>query len=201
MPLVSLHDELVGATDHLDVIGGVELRHHVATEQVSRPPGGHAPALGVLRVTPEQVTHGPVMRHLLLSVNGPDLVQGLDAGAQAAVHAEDLSVNDGGEGEVVEDLCAVSPHRDASVLPETLVIEPVHLGDLPGLVVAADQVDSIWVAHLERQQQQEGLHTVEASVHKVAHEQVVCVRHIASDFKQLLEIIELTMNVTTNGDW
>ena len=41
---------------------------------------------------------------------------------------EDLAVDDGGEGEVVEDLGAVPPHRDAPVLPQALVIEAVNLG-------------------------------------------------------------------------
>lgn len=49
----------------------------------------HLPAL-TFRVRPEQVTHGPVVRHLLLSVNCPDLVQGLDGRGEAPVHAEDL---------------------------------------------------------------------------------------------------------------
>ena len=72
------------------------------------------------------------------------------------------------------------------------------LGDLPGLVVTADQINSVWVAHLERQQQEECLHAVEASVHKVPHEEVVCVWDISSYFEQLLEIIELTMNVAAD---
>ena len=72
------------------------------------------------------------MRHLLLSINcpeveslrespttlddiltevgGPDLVKSLDGGTQSTVHTEDLAVDDGGQGEVVEDLCAVPPH-------------------------------------------------------------------------------------------
>ena len=42
---------------------------------------------------------------------------------------EDLAVDDGGEGEVVEDLGAVPPHRDAHILPQALVIEAVNLRD------------------------------------------------------------------------
>lgn len=64
------------------------------------------------------------------------------------MHAEDVLVDDGGQAQVVEDLCAVSPDVDAAVLPEALVVEPVHLRDLPALVVAADQRDAFWVADL-----------------------------------------------------
>lgn len=42
------------------------------------------------RVGPQEVTHGPVMGNFLFSVNGPNLVQCLDGGGQAAVHTEDL---------------------------------------------------------------------------------------------------------------
>lgn len=48
------------------------------------------PTTLTFRVRPEQVTHRPVMGHLLLSVNGPDLVQGLDGGGETPVHTEDL---------------------------------------------------------------------------------------------------------------
>lgn len=41
-------------------------------------------------VRPEEVTHGPIMRHLLLSVNCPNLIQGLDGGGETPVHTEDL---------------------------------------------------------------------------------------------------------------
>ena len=42
------------------------------------------------RVRPQQVTHGPVVGHFLLPVDGSNLVQGLNGRRQAAVHAEDL---------------------------------------------------------------------------------------------------------------
>ena len=53
-------------------------------------------------------------------------------------------------------------------------------------------------AHLQRQQKQECLDAVEASVDKVAHEQIVGVGHVAAHLKQLLQIIELTVNVAAD---
>lgn len=47
------------------------------------------PAL-TFRVRPQQVTHRPIVGHLLLPVNRPDLVQGLDRRGEAPVHTEDL---------------------------------------------------------------------------------------------------------------
>ena len=50
------------------------------------------------------------MDDILTEVGRPDLVKSLDGGTQSTVHTEDLAVDDGGQGEVVEDLCAVPPH-------------------------------------------------------------------------------------------
>ena len=108
-----------------------------------------------------------------------------------------LSVDDGREAEIVEDLGAVPPDGDGAELAEALVVEAVDLRDLARLVVAADERDAVGVADLERQQEQEGLHAVEAPVDEVAHEEVVGVRHVAAHFEQLLEVVELSVNVPT----
>lgn len=47
VPLVALHDQLVRSTNHVDVVGGVELSHHVAPEQISSPSGTDPPPGGV----------------------------------------------------------------------------------------------------------------------------------------------------------
>lgn len=51
------------------------------------------------------------------------------------MHAKNLAVDDSREGEVVEYFGAVPPDRDGTVFPEALVIEAIHLRDLPRLVV------------------------------------------------------------------
>ena len=58
------NEYLVSPTDHLDVVGGVELGDHVWAEEVASPSRWHAPTLVILRVGPQQVAHGPVVRHL-----------------------------------------------------------------------------------------------------------------------------------------
>lgn len=47
VPLVPLHDQLVSAADHVDVIGGVELGHHVAPKEVASTSGTDPPASGI----------------------------------------------------------------------------------------------------------------------------------------------------------
>ena len=115
-----------------------------------------------------------------------------------------LSVDDGREAEIVEDLCAVPPHGDGAELAEALVVKAVDLRDLARLVVAPDERDAVRVAHLERQQKQEGLDAVESPVDKVAHEEVVRVGHVAAHFEQLFEVVELSVNVSAyleGGAW
>ena len=138
------------------------------------------------------------MGNLLLAIDRPNLVKGLDRGRQSAVNAKDLAVDDGRQTEVVEDLGAVAPHRDGAVLPQALVVEAVDLRDLAGFVVAADEGDAVGVADFERQQQEERLHAVEAAVHKVAHEKVIGVGDVAAHFEQFFEIVKLTVDVAAN---
>jgi len=79
------------------------------------------------------------VRNLLGSGHDADLIQGPDFRTQAAVDAEHFAVDDGGQGEEVEDLAAGLPDRGVAVLLLALFVETVDLGDLPALVVPAHQ--------------------------------------------------------------
>lgn len=48
-----------------------------------------------------------------------------------------------GQGEVVEDLCAIFPGVGVAVLLLALIVEAVHLGDLPALVVTPEERDLV----------------------------------------------------------
>lgn len=114
------------------------------------------------------------------------------------MHAENLVVNDGGQAEVVEDFRAVSPHVDGAILLEALIVETVHLSDLAGFVVSANQGDSVRIPHLQSQQKQERFHTVVATVDEVTEKQVVGVGALASNLEQLNQIVELAVNITAD---
>lgn len=62
----------------------------------------------------------------------------VDAWTESSVHAEDAIVDDSSEGEVVEDISAVSPYVERAILPEALIIETVDLCYLAALVVASN---------------------------------------------------------------
>ena len=56
------------------------------------------------------------MGYLSKSINNLDLVDGVDARAQAPVDAKDLVVNDAGEREVVKHVGKIVPDCSVSVL-------------------------------------------------------------------------------------
>ena len=99
----------------------------VLTEGVSSSSGGDAPSASVIWVRPEEVTHGALVRHLLQPVQGPDVVQGVDAGREAAVQTEDLAVHQRREGQIVKQVSEIFPHVGISIFPQAFIIEPIHL--------------------------------------------------------------------------
>ena len=61
------------------------------------------------------------MWDLLQSVKGADVVQGVDGGAEAAVEAEDLAVDEGGQGEIVEEVLRGRENRKC----QTILTKPI----------------------------------------------------------------------------
>eukprot|EP00350_Pseudokeronopsis_sp_OXSARD2_P008343 CAMPEP_0170555928 /NCGR_PEP_ID=MMETSP0211-20121228/14716_1 /TAXON_ID=311385 /ORGANISM="Pseudokeronopsis sp., Strain OXSARD2" /LENGTH=99 /DNA_ID=CAMNT_0010865963 /DNA_START=523 /DNA_END=822 /DNA_ORIENTATION=- len=88
------------------------------------------------------------------------------------MNAEDLSLYNSANAEVVEDLRAVLPGVRIPILSDSLIIEPVDSSDLPGLMVPSQQCDIGWVLEFEAEEELEGLDGVVASVHEVSHEDV-----------------------------
>lgn len=84
------------------------------------------------------------------------------------MQTEDLVVDEGGEGEVVEEVGKVLPHICVAVLAQTLVVETVHLGDLARLVVAAENGDALRVTDLERDKERHRLDREVAAINIVA---------------------------------
>ena len=111
------------------------------------------------------------------------------------MQTEDLVVDERRQRQEIEEVCKVLPHVGIAVLAQALVVEAVHLSDLAGLVVAAQDGDAAGVADLERDQQSHGLDGEVTAVNVVAHEEVVGVRVGASDLEQLHQVVELAVDV------
>ena len=104
------------------------------------------------------------MGHLLDPVQGPDVIQGVDARGQATVKAEDLVLDESGQGEKVKEVCEVLPHVGIAIFPKTLIVETVDLGDLSRFVVSSEDSDALGVSDFESDEKSDGFDRVVATV-------------------------------------
>ena len=109
------------------------------------------------------------MWHLLYAIQAPDVVEGVDAGAKAAVKTEDLVINEGGKRKVVEEVGKVFPHVCVAILAQAFVVEAVDLSDLARLVIATKNGDARGIADLQGDEQSDCLHGIIATVDVIAY--------------------------------
>ena len=77
----------------------------------------------------------------------------------------------------------------------------LHLSDLSALVVASKNGESILEADLKSHKEGHSLNRIIATIDVVAHEQIVRVGWLSTNFKQLSEVMELTMDVSADRHW
>ena len=142
----------------------------VLAKSVSSTTRGDSPSAAVVGVRPQQVTHGPLVRHFLDAVEGADVIEGVDAGRQATVQTEDLVVNQGGQGQVVKEVGKELPDVGVAVFPQALVVKAVDLSDLTRLVVSTQDGDALRVSDFESDEQGDRLDRVVASIDVISHE-------------------------------
>lgn len=130
----------------------VERFRNVLPECVPSTARRDTPATAIIRITPQQIAHGALMRDFLDAVQGADVVESIDGRAQPTVETEDLVLNESSEGEVVKEVGEVFPHVGVAVFAQALVVEAVHLGDLAGFVVSAEDGNTLRVADLQADQ-------------------------------------------------
>ena len=92
----------MSARDQSEAITVIKSLGNVLSKSVSSTPRRDAPAAPIVGIGPEQVAHGPLVRHLLKTVQSANVVQSVDAGTQAAVQAENLSVHQSCQWQVVK---------------------------------------------------------------------------------------------------
>jgi hypothetical protein len=84
------------------------------------------------------------------------------------MQAEDLVIDQCGQGEVVEEVGEVFPNIGVAVFSETLVVEAVDLGDLAGFVVSSEDGDAGGISDLEGNKERYCLNRVVTAVDIVA---------------------------------
>ena len=68
-------------------------------------------------------------------------------------------------------------------------------------MVAPQKSYAVRVLQLKAHQHFECLHRIVATINKITHEHIVRVWHLTSLLKQLQQVVELSMNVSTNSYW
>lgn len=188
------------STSHkVKLIDVIELSCHFSSEEPAGSTWGHCPCVNIFGVGPHQIGEGALMWHFHSAVNQSDLVQSLHLRGEATMDAEDFALDDGSNAQVVENVGAVLPGVHVSVLAHGFLVEAVDRGDASCLVVTTQQGDALRVLQLEAKEQLESLNRVVASVDEVTHEDVAGVGDLATFVKQFEQVMELAMDVATNG--
>jgi hypothetical protein len=199
--LESVHHKLMGSGDQGNVVDVIELGGHLGSEEPSSASWGHSPSFNIFWVGPHEIAEWTLVRDLHSSVDESDLVNGFDLRGKSSMDAENFSLHNGADAEIIENLGAVLPRVGISVLSNGLIVEAVHGGDLSGLVVSSEQGDVRWVLELQAQEELEGLHGVETSVDKVAHENVSRIWNLTALIEKFQEVVELAVDISANGHW
>jgi hypothetical protein len=92
-PIVSIHDELMSAGHKSQAIAVVERLRDILTERVTGTSGRDSPSAAVVGVGPEEIAHGSFVGNFLEAIESPDVVEGVDGGAETPVEAKDLAVD------------------------------------------------------------------------------------------------------------
>ncbi|KAI3480075.1 hypothetical protein L1887_57852 [Cichorium endivia] len=106
-PVEAVHDELVRARHEREAVVVVERLRDVLTKRVAGTARRDAPATAVVRVGPQQIAHGTLVRHFLDAVDGADVVERVVGVWRVAADAEEF-------GEVVELAVDVAADGDGA---------------------------------------------------------------------------------------
>lgn len=128
---------------------------------------------------------------------GNEYVSFAQAEGNKAAH---LIINQRGQRKVIKQICKELPNVRIPIFPQTLVIKPINLSNLSRLVIPSQDRHSISVSQLECNEQSDSFNRVVSTINIVTHEEVVGVGGVTTDSEELGEIVELSVNITTDGD-
>lgn len=141
------------------------------------------------------------MRNFLHSVKLSNLIQCVNAWGKTAMQTENLWSNYCSQRKVVEQLSELLPNFSISILPQAFIIEPVNLRDLSALMITSKDGQSLWISDFQSDKQSDSLNRIIASINVISHEQVIGIRGLSSNLEKFTQVVELTMNVTTDSYW
>jgi hypothetical protein len=217
--LVAVLNDLMSTANEIHVVLLEEAGDDVGTEGEGDTAIVLTPAGDILvRVRPEQVAKKTAVRNLesicqlepfcasrisrtyvSRAHDTSDLLHGVEVGAQATMHGEDLFIDDGGDGQAVEAVGKCLPQLDV-VASLALVVETVDTVDGGTLVVAAQDEEVFGILDLVRQEKADGLERLLSTVDVVTEEKVVCLGWESTVLEEAQEVVVLAVNVTADLD-
>ena len=99
------------------------------------------------------------------------------------MHTQYFIINKRNKRQIIKNIGKILPDIQGPILPQTLIIEPINLRNLPRLMIAPQQYNPILIAYLVDQQQQKCLNTIEPTIYKITKKQICNKRWLSSDFE------------------
>jgi len=195
---VAIFDNLVGSTNKIEIVTVQEFRHHIGTKSKAHASVILAPALYIfVWIGPEEVAEEARVRDVCGPHDPPDLLHGLEVGAEAAMAAEDLLVDYGRDGEAVEAVGERLPQLDV-VATLALVVETVNSVDGGTLMISPEEEEVLRILDLVGQEKADSLQALLASVHIVSEEEVICLGRKPSILEQSEKVCVLSVDVAAD---
>lgn len=179
----------------------IELLRNILTKRVACSSRRDTPTAPVVWIRPEEVTDWSFVWHLHDSIKLLDLVERVDRWRETSMKTEDITFNNSGEWKIIKERGEILPDVGVTILSKALVVESIDLSDLLTLVIASQDGDTIGVSDLASDKECDGLNRVVSTIDIVTHEKVVGVWQLTTNLEEFFKIIELTMDITADGNW
>lgn len=199
-PVVTIHHQLMSSGDQFQIVRVIELLRNILSKRVAGTSGRDTPTTSVIRIGPQKITDRTFVGNLHNTIKLLDLVQSVNRWREATMEAEDVVLNDGTKWKVIEQSCEFLPHLGIAILAQALIVESIDLSDLLRLVVTAQNGDTVGIADLQADEEGDGLNGVVTTIDIVTHEKIIVVGKLTANFEKLIEIVELAVDVTTDGN-
>lgn len=136
------------------------------------------------------------MWYFLYAVKCSDVVEGIDAWGETTVEAEDLIVDERGEGEVIEEVGEVFPNIRIAIFSKALIVEAVDLCDLTRFVIATEDRNALRVSDFESNKESDCLYGIVTSINVITHEEIVGIGVWSTNSEKLHQVMKLSVNIS-----
>ena len=117
------------------------------------------------------------------------------------MNRKDRVGDDGCDREKVKEISEEFPHKGIAKFVLALHIKAIVLGDGSELMVASDEEHLGGILQFQQAEKRDCFDAVCSSIYVVAQEQIIGIGQFSPNFKDLQDVIELSVNVADHCDW